>query len=131
MLDLNELIYFPHHEPNNKHTRMSIYNRSAQFAAFKALVGYDEEIIKKGIISDKKVELEDDEKNLLDYKLSNSIDKEIIVLFYTINKNTQKEKYEEVKGILKKINRIDNTITIYINNIKDIISISDIIKIIN
>ena len=43
-----EIINMKHHEPNkDKHPRMSLYNRAAQFAPFAALTGYEESIKNK------------------------------------------------------------------------------------
>lgn len=39
----NDIINLPHHV-SEKHTRMSLEERSAQFAPFSALTGYDEVI---------------------------------------------------------------------------------------
>lgn len=38
-----DIIDLPHHQ-SQKHTHMSMYDRAAQFAAFKALTGYEDEI---------------------------------------------------------------------------------------
>ena len=52
-----------------QHSRMSIRNRSAQFAPFSALTGYSELIKEKGRITDTKIDMDEDSKELLDIKL--------------------------------------------------------------
>ena len=43
----NDIINLPHHV-SEKHVRMTIEERSAQFAPFSALTGYDDVIIDTG-----------------------------------------------------------------------------------
>ena len=50
-----DIINLPHHV-STKHPQMSIEQRSAQFAPFAALVGYNEEITETGRLFEKKVE---------------------------------------------------------------------------
>ena len=41
----SDIIYLPRHEPDpDKHPRMDVYNRAAQFAPFAALTGFDDSI---------------------------------------------------------------------------------------
>ena len=44
-----DIINLPHYEPKY-HTRMSIEARSAQFAPFSALTGYEEKVKETGFI---------------------------------------------------------------------------------
>ncbi len=48
-----DIINLPHHVSKN-HPRMSLNNRSAQFAPFSALTGYSEKIKETARITDKK-----------------------------------------------------------------------------
>lgn len=42
-----DIINLPRHEPDEeKHPRMNVYNRAAQFAPFAALTGFDDSIEK-------------------------------------------------------------------------------------
>ena len=52
----DDIIHLEHHVSKN-HKPMSIYDRSAQFAPFAALVGYDESIKEAGRVVDKKITL--------------------------------------------------------------------------
>ena len=53
---------------NRKH--MSNYDRAAQFAPFAALTGYGEKIIEASRLTDEFIELGEQERNELDYKLA-------------------------------------------------------------
>lgn len=58
----DDIINLPHHV-SNKHPQMSLYARSAQFAPFAALTGYEELIEKTTEITNKKYEKTEYEKN--------------------------------------------------------------------
>lgn len=63
-----DIIHLPHHKaPNCPH--MSLYDRAAQFSPFAALTGFDGVIAETARLTDRKVELSESEKILLDQKL--------------------------------------------------------------
>jgi hypothetical protein len=131
-----DIINIKHFEPKN-HIRMSKYNRAAQFAPFSALMGYEEEIIEMGRITDKKIEIDDGLKNVLNNKLkiiNEHINEEPkITITYFIN-DLKKEggEYNVITDNIKKIDSV-NEIIVMKNNKKipmnDILSINcDILK---
>ena len=64
-----DIIHLPHHKaPNRPH--MSLYDRAAQFSPFAALTGFDSVIAETARLTDRKVELSESEKILLDQKLT-------------------------------------------------------------
>ena len=69
MDEYKEIIDLEKFEPNSKHPRMSIYNRSAIFAPFAALTGFEEEVEETERITDKEIELNDDLKAIINDKL--------------------------------------------------------------
>ena len=69
MNDYDDIININHYEPNYKHPRMSIFNRSAQFAPFAALTGFDDEVKETQRLTDQKKELDEDEKSNINNKL--------------------------------------------------------------
>lgn len=56
---------------------MTLYNRAFQFASFSASIGYDDEIKETARLTDRKIELDEETKNILNQK--------IIFLFNQIN----------------------------------------------
>ena len=52
------------------HIRMSNYERCAQFMPFSALVGYKEAVIETARITDKKIILDEEAKEILDNKIN-------------------------------------------------------------
>ncbi len=117
----SKILYLNHYEPSEKHKRMSIYNRSAQFSSFKALEGYENEINKKNEILEKKIVLDNDEKELLNIEI-NKVKKgnKIYIKYY------DNGKYLEKNCICIKIDKIYKYLIIE-NNIK--IKIEDITNI--
>lgn len=63
-----DIISLSHHT-SKKHPRMSIEERSAQFAPFAALTGYEDDIKETGRNVGSKKELNEEQKNILDNKL--------------------------------------------------------------
>ena len=126
----DDIINLGHWDPKN-HVRMSMENRSAQFAPFAALTGYKEEIMETGRLVDQKIELSDDEKNFINEKLllieENIKNKPRVLITYF-----QKDKFKQGGIYLQEENnvrRIDlyNKNIIMIDNKK--IMIDDILKI--
>lgn len=130
-----DIIDLPHFEPK-KHPRMSIYNRSAQFAPFAALTGYEDAIFETGRITDKKIELDEDTKYIIDLKLQD-IEKrikeklDVKVTYFVKDKRKSGGRYIEYIGKLKRIDThkeiliFDDNVKICVNDIIDI-SISKI-----
>ncbi len=54
---------------STKHPKMSMHDRAAQFSPFAALTGYEKVISETARLTDKKIELDDNQKEELDRKL--------------------------------------------------------------
>lgn len=125
-----DIINLPHHE-SKKHPRMSLEERSAQFAPFAALTGYEDEIEETGRLTTIKKEINEEAKLILDNKLQtikkNILSKPKITCTYFIpDSNKEGGKYVEYTGNVVKIDEY-NKIIIFED--KNKISISEIIKI--
>ena len=64
-----DIINLPHPTSLN-HPRRSLHDRAAQFSPFAALTGFDGVIAETGRITDRKIELSESQKLLLDQKLT-------------------------------------------------------------
>lgn len=64
----DDIINLPHHV-SKKHPQMSLEARSAQFASFAALKGYEDEVAETARITDERIELNEEAKRILDEKL--------------------------------------------------------------
>lgn len=124
------IINRPHHV-SKVHPQMSLYERSAQFAPFAALTGYEEEIKETERETQKKIEIDDEQKSILDGKIqmlieSKKNENKISVTFFEKDKTKRGGKYITISGIFKKINLYNQTIVFTDNTeipIKNIIDI--------
>lgn len=119
------------HNVSKKYPRMSIKMRSFQFAPFAALTGYEDMVIEEGRITDRKIELTEDEKSVLDSKLNiindNLHDKlKIHIKYFVKDKNKNGGKYITKVGVVRKIDKFKREIVFYD---KSKIPIDDIITI--
>ena len=126
----DDIINLPHHV-SKKRPQMSIEQRSAQFAPFAALTGYDEAVKETARRTDRRIELEEGQKEILNnkllYILENIESKPEITFTYFLPDNKKSGgKYIDKTGIVRKIDMIEQ----YIQLIdKSKININDIIDI--
>jgi len=87
---------------------MSILNRAAQFSPFAALTGYDDAIEETARLTDRRLELDETERAILDEKLriiKEHIDKkpEITITYFQPDIKKDGGAYISISGIVKKI----------------------------
>ena len=127
----DDIINMPHHI-SKKHPRMSLENRSAQFAPFAALTGYEDEVEETARITDKRIEITDEIKSTINMRLQiiqekiNTKPKVTIKYFIPDNKK-EGGSYKTVTSNVLKIDKYNKQIILKDN--KEIF-ISDIINII-
>ena len=63
-----DIIHLPH-PTSQKHPRMERAARAAQFMPFRALTGYEDAVAETARLTDRRIELEEEEKEVLDRKL--------------------------------------------------------------
>ena len=119
------------HYKSKKHPPMSLYARSAQFAPFAALTGYEEAVVETAREVENKVELDEELKAILDSKiqiLSEQIKKkpEVVFTYFVSDLTKDGGAYINITGIIKKIDSYTQTIIL---EDKTEIPISDIIDI--
>ena len=110
----DDIINLPHYEPKY-HPRMSKYKRSAQFAPFAALVGYDEQVQECSRLTDKRLEIDDELKEKINYKLNkiNELIKnnpEVEITYFIPDVKKDGGKYINEKGNVKRIDYINRFI---------------------
>ena len=130
MKTYDNIINLPHYEPKY-HPRMSIYNRSAQFAPFAALTGYDDAVVETARLTDEEVELNDDLKNFIDMKLQIieehiKDNQNITVLYFEKDKKKRGGQYIEHTGKVKRIDLVEHFIIFKDNSKINIDSILDL-----
>ncbi len=100
----SKIIDLPH-PTSNKHPRMPLIDRAAQFAPFAALTGYDDAIDESARITDEFLEMSEDMKEDLDIKqriLMDMIDihPNICVKYFVKDENKDGGIYKTVNGRL-------------------------------
>ena len=124
-MEYEDILYLNHYELKY-HPKMDLYSRSAQFAPFQALVGYEKLIEEK----EKRKEIEKNVGELEEEKINNCLQalleyekKDILVeiIYYSKKEKTTKK----ITNIYKKIDIVNHsiilkTITIPLIQIKDI-----------
>ncbi len=127
----DDIINLPHHV-SKKHPQMSLYARSAQFAPFAALTGYEDAIKETSRETSEKIDIDDELKSILDSKLQIIMEHiknkpEISFTYFIPDSKKDGGSYITVIGIVRKID-LYNQIIYLANNteipINDIINIS-------
>ena len=103
----DDIIDLPHHV-SKTHPHMSNHDRAAQFSPFAALTGYDAAIRETQRLTEDKIELDEDEKMVLDAKMQ--ILREhlpehprIAVTYFKPDEKKTGGTYITVKGAVKKM----------------------------
>ena len=117
--------------PISKHPKMSLYQRSAQFAPFAALTGYEGQVKETARLTDRRIELDEEMKLILDLKIQVikemlSDNTEVEITYFIPDTRKDGGKYETTINNVKKID-IYNEHIIMQNNLK--IEIKEIINI--
>ena len=130
MDNYEDIINLPHHT-SKKHPRMSLEARSAQFAPFAALTGYDEVLIETARLTNERIEIDETIKAIIDSKLQvlkeNIKDMPLATFMYFVPDSKKKGgKYVEKTG---KVNKIDEYKNIIILENKEEIPVNEIIDV--
>ena len=109
--DYDDIINLPHHQ-SDRRPRMSLYDRAAQFAPFSALTGHDEAIKETARLTDKKLELDDYDKMLLDNKMTFILNHiyeqpEITVTYFIPDTNKEGGMYLDFIGNIKRYGSVE------------------------
>ena len=96
------------HYKSKKHPHMSLYARSAQFAPFAALTGYEEAVYETAREVENRIELDEEQKEILDSKIQIIQEqikdkKEISITYFIPDLTKDGGRYVTVYGIVKKI----------------------------
>lgn len=109
MHEYGDIINLPH-QKSSVHPHMPVGDRAAQFAPFAALTGYGDVIKETARQTDRKQELSEDEKELLNYKLLLACDlsgerQDITITYFVPDAVKEGGTYHNVSG---KIRRVDS-----------------------
>lgn len=107
----DDIINLPHHT-SSKHPRMTRSARAAQFAPFAALTGLDDEMEETARLTDKKLILDEEQKQIINRELlfiKNNSQKDIPVIITFFKSDGRKEggAYIEKEVRIKKIDEVN------------------------
>ena len=118
------------HYVSKTHPRMSLEARSAQFAPFSAVTGYEDEVSEVARVTENQIEVTDEILNDINKKLryiKQNPSQQVSITFFVKDTKKQGGKYETTTGLVKKIDDIKNIIIL---NDGKVIRMEDIIEII-
>ena len=110
----DDIIDLPH-PTSTKHPRMPISDRAAIFSPFAALTGHGDAIRETARLTERKKELDEDTKTMLDLKqqiLAGKIAEqpEVSVIWFCADEKKDGGQYITTKGRLKKIDDIEKSL---------------------
>ncbi len=126
----DDIINLAHHV-STKRARMSMRDRAAQFSPFAALTGHDEAIEETARLTDRKVEIDEKTKSVLNDKLlfigENINKKPIVVITYFLDDTLKSGgAYITVEGVVRKVDNVEKTVIMADRRVIPICDICDI-----
>lgn len=125
----DDIIDLPHHI-STRRAHLSMTQRSAQFASFAALKGFDDEIAETARVTDKKLILDENEIEILNealqyisYNINENL--EVSITYFVPDKLKSGGAYVTKKGTVKKIDTFNKSVIV--DNAE--IPVNDILKI--
>lgn len=123
-----DIIGLPHWEPNSRHPRMSAHDRAAQFSPFAALTGYDEMINEESRITDRQIELAEEQQGLLNKQL-NRINEiltggtrpELTITYFIPDPHKAGGRYDTVTAQVRRIDTIAEKLILLPKDNQDIL----------
>lgn len=123
-------ILYLEHPTSQKHPRQPSLARAGQFSPFSALSGYEEQVKETSRLTNKKIILDEEEKEKINKELNKIIkspeNTEISITYFIKDNKKSGGKYENDIKVVKKIDTYNKKI-IFTDN--DIVSIEDIVNI--
>ncbi len=112
----DDLLDLPHHV-SVVHPHMSLYDRAAQFAPFKALTGYEDDVEETARLTDDRIELDEERIAYLDARLQLLEEHlaeapTVSITYFVPDARKDGGSYETVSGIVKKIDTVRRVIVL-------------------
>ena len=114
----SDIIALPHHQ-SDRHPRMSLHDRAAQFAPFAALVGYDEMVGKEARLTDRQITPGESELEELDRKFRHLSEllaakqrPAVSLLVFVPDARKAGGRYETVTGRVRRLDQVEKKLII-------------------
>lgn len=103
----DDILHLPHHV-SERHPQMSMHDRAAQFSPFAALTGYEAVVEETARLTDRRIELDESEKEVIDLRLTLVQEHlpeptEVAITYFVPDKKKAGGAYVSVSGTVKKI----------------------------
>ena len=114
MGNYDDIIDLPHHVSSTR-PRMPMIDRAAQFMPFRALIGYEDAVQETARLTDRRIELTEEEKARLDAALQRLMDSissrpQVSVTWFQPDKRKAGGAYVTTTGRLKKIDDLEGVL---------------------
>lgn len=128
-----DIINLSHHVSKTRKP-MSLYNRAAQFAPFAALTGYDDAIKETSRITEQRIELSEELKNMLNQKIkliseNIKLQPKVSITYFVPDNKKSGGVYKTISGNVRRIDEIEKYL-LFTNKLKvyfyDIIFINEL-----
>ena len=114
-----DIIDLPYHQSiARKH--MSLYDRAAQFASYKALSGYEDMVAEESRTVDGEIELSENEIDLINAmigeisdRITNGDHPIVTVTYFKPDRYKKGGSYETLTGVIKKVDVIEKKLIFY------------------
>ena len=112
----DDMLHLLHHV-SEKHPRMSVHDRAAQFSPFAALTGYDAAVQEAARLTDRRIELDEGEKAAIDQRLTLVQERlpeptEVTITYFLPDKKKAGGAYVNATGTVKKIDDYERTVVL-------------------
>ena len=114
----DDIINMPYHV-SKKHPQMPMEERAAQFAPFAAIVGYEDAVEETARLTDKRIELDEEAKNILNMKfqmlneqLKVQIHPQVTIMYFVPDLKKDGGKYIKISGTIKKFDEFKQLIVL-------------------
>ena len=106
----DDIINLPHHVSRTR-PQMPRADRAAQFAPFSALVGYGAALVETARLTDRRIELEEDDRAALDRKQQELLERigerpEVAITWFVPDARKEGGQYITTVGRLKRIDEV-------------------------
>jgi len=114
-----DIINLPHHQSATR-KRMSLYDRAAQFASYKALSGYEDMVAEEARLTDSELELSESETELINAMLCEIAERveygdhpAVSVTYFKPDAYKAGGRYETLTAVIKKIDAVSGKLVFY------------------
>ena len=102
-----DILDLPHHT-SSRHPRMVPENRAAQFLPFAALTGYEDAVRETGRLTERRIELDEDQKMLLDHQIQ--MGQEHTITYFVPDTRKEGGSYQTITGKIKRLDQQAGTL---------------------